>query len=110
MNTTKLRKKSKSQEPSEKLRFTVAPDGKLTAIYDDRMADFLSSGKATIRRASHVEPNPNGDGWIADMSPSGGPVLGPCKLREQALQLERGWLEAKLFTEGRTNEETVSKL
>jgi hypothetical protein len=79
----------------------IEPDGTLIAIYDDDLTS-LFDGKTTITRASHVEPHPDG-GWIADMSPIcdelGIPreVLGPAPLRELALQLERGWLEANLF-------------
>ena len=75
----------------------IAPDGTITTIYDDQLAGLLEEGLASTTRASHVEPNPNGPGWIADMKPVGGPVLGPAPLRELALQLEAGWLEAKLF-------------
>lgn len=82
---------------AEEFTFSITPDGKIKAIYDDRIADFLLSGTTTIKRASHVEPNPDGEGWVADMSPSGGPILGPCILRSQALELERDWLKAKMF-------------
>lgn len=76
----------------------IASDGTITAVYDDQLAGLLEQGKASITRASHVEPNPNGSGWIADMSPMGGLVLGPVPLRELALKLEEGWLGARLFT------------
>lgn len=78
--------------------FAVALDGTITSIYDDALTELIDQGTARITRASHVEPNPNGSGWIADMSPMGGPLLGPAPLRELALQLEVGWLESKLFT------------
>jgi len=87
----------------EEILLRISPDGTTTAIYDDRLADFFATGKSTTERASHVEPGPDG-GWIADMKPIcqklGVPpvILGPCPLRSQALQLERGWLEAMLFT------------
>lgn len=74
----------------------VAPDGSVKAIYDDALAELFAQGEATITRASHVEPHPNG-GWIADMSPSGGGILGPFPLRQDALDAERVWLEEKLF-------------
>jgi hypothetical protein len=60
------------------------------------MVDLLEEGQATIRRASHVEPDPRG-GWTADMSPSNGPKLGPCPLRSTALWWEIQWLNKKLF-------------
>ena len=48
-------------------------------------------GKLQITRASHVEPDSDGN-WWADMGPVGGPVLGPFGTRGEALQAERGWL------------------
>lgn len=99
----------------------IAPNGAITAIYDDDLADFFTIGHATIQRASHIEPVTVGElpwsarvnlpqgidlndlsasaGWCADMQPSGGPILGPFPLRQQALDAERTWLEAKLFGE-----------
>lgn len=74
---------------------SVAPDGTITTIYDDALAELFDQGVVTIRRASHVEPDPTG-GWIADMAPSGGGVLGPFHLRQEALDAEREWLERKL--------------
>jgi hypothetical protein len=79
----------------------VAPDGRIRAIYDDALAELFAQGETTIRRASNVEPHPDG-GWLADMSPSGGPILyGPdgkgFPLRQAALDAERAWLEEKLF-------------
>lgn len=86
--------------PALKLRIGHS---RITAIYDDALVPFFADADCTIERASFVEPGPNG-GWIADMTPIcerlGIPpvVLGPAPLRELALELERGWLEAKLFT------------
>jgi hypothetical protein len=82
----------------------VAPDGRITAIYDDALAELFAQGKVTINRASHVEPTPSGQ-WIADMSPAvkqfniecTNPILGPFDLRQQALDEEHAWLEEKLF-------------
>ena len=71
--------------------------GVIETIYDDRLADFLAAGKTTITRASFVEPDPRG-GWSADLAPSGGPILGPFALREEALAAEKAWLERKMFT------------
>lgn len=44
-------------------------------VYSDELEPLLREGEATVTRASHVEPTPGG-GWLADMSPSGGPVIG----------------------------------
>ncbi len=80
-------------------QFAIAPDGMITAIYDDDLADLLAeASQVKIERASFVEPHPDG-GWFADMAPSGGPVLGPFRLREEALRVERSWLENRLFEE-----------
>lgn len=73
----------------------IDPRGRLTLVYLDRLAELLEHGLATVRRASHVEPGPAG-GWTVDLSPSQGPVLGPYRLRAQALAVEAGWLEARL--------------
>ena len=73
----------------------IEPDGTMRMIYDDEDVELLDAGNATIARASMVEPGPGG--WIADMSLSGGPILPAKRLREDALQAERKWLEASLF-------------
>lgn len=62
-------------------------------IYNDDLAGFNKHGKIEIKRASHVEPDGNGQ-WIADMSPVEGPVLGPFNRRDEALQKEVEWLLA----------------
>jgi hypothetical protein len=48
-------------------------------------------GRLAIRRASHVEPAKSGS-WMADLTPVGGPVLGPFSQRSQALAAEQDWL------------------
>ncbi len=99
----------------------VTDTGDLEFVYHDELADLLKAGDAVVVRASHVEPHPTRGGWLADMRPSGGPVLGcagsewrpthdhglgelpeidmqyigmlaPFELREQALEAEREWL------------------
>jgi len=70
----------------------IATDGTIRAIYSDDLRELLEEGQTTIKRASHVEPCPGG--WSADMSPVGGPVLGPYKTRAQALGREVAWLES----------------
>lgn len=72
------------------IRFRFTGD-QFEAVYDDEIADVLPRlGAYTVQRASHVEPC--GDGWCADLKPRGGPVLGPFRLRSQALAAEREWL------------------
>lgn len=87
------------------------------AIYDDALVDVLPKiGDVSVARASRVEPastvSHGTEGWIADMSPSGGQVLTsdgkggyyeslppfldgrPFKTRAEALAAERAWLRA----------------
>jgi hypothetical protein len=66
--------------------------GGIETIYDETI-DLAPLGSVTIRRASHVEPDAQGR-WTADLSPVGGPVLGPFTLRSAALDAERAWLSA----------------
>ncbi len=73
----------------------VKPDGTVEFIYDDGLRSLLELGHATITRASHVEPTPDGR-WTADLTRRGGQVLGPFTLRQDALDAEREWLEAEL--------------
>jgi hypothetical protein len=55
--------------------------------------DLATLGRTEITRASHVEPDERGR-WLADLSPVGGPVLGPYARRSEALATEVEWLEA----------------
>lgn len=66
-------------------------NGGLSFIYSDALVELLNLGDATVTRASHVEPAAGG--WTADMSPVGGPVLGPFRLRQEALDAEVSWLQ-----------------
>lgn len=98
----------------------IGEDGAVQHVYDDALADlFDGDGEATVTRASHVEPQ--GGGWLADMRPVGGPVLGangegdgvtmwicdqadrhylaPFKARADALAAERRWLDS-YFSKG----------
>jgi hypothetical protein len=92
----------------------VIEGGKARFVYSDELASLAKEG--TVTRASHVEPHPTMPGWLADMRPSGGPILGlvehalnvdpdeawgdswgirslqPFPTREAALDAERAWL------------------
>ena len=70
------------------MRVVIAPDGSARSIYADALRDVYEAlGMLTVRRASHVEPGADGQ-WYADLSPVGGPVLGPYRLRREALDAE----------------------
>jgi len=74
------------------MELVVDPGGTVRYIYAEDI-DLAALGSPVITRASHVEPNQNGS-WTADLSPVGGPILGPYPLRSEALAAERRWLEA----------------
>lgn len=76
------------------MQLAIRPDGTATAIYGEEIA-LDAIGRVEIRRASHVEPAPDG-GWLADLSPVAGPVLGPFTRRSEALAAEVAWLSARL--------------
>jgi hypothetical protein len=74
--------------------------GTITLIYADDLSAIMGEGKVTITRASHVEPVDEFDcfkGWAADLSPVGGPVLGPFKSRAEALAAEVEYLEREVL-------------
>jgi len=73
----------------------IRPDGTLQAIYGEDV-DLGALGAVNVRRASHVEPAANGPGWTADLTPVGGPVLGPFQKRSEALTAEIAWLDTRL--------------
>jgi hypothetical protein len=69
----------------------IRPDGGVRFVYDDALRSLLALGRASLCRASHVEPTPDGR-WTADLGPMDGPVLGPFETRAAALEAERSWL------------------
>ena len=74
----------------------IEPDGSVRYIWTDDLAGLAACGNARITRASHVEPDAEGR-WTADMGPvSPGTVLGPFRLRGEALEAEIAWLESWL--------------
>jgi hypothetical protein len=72
----------------------INPQGQATCLYDEGF-DLSSLGRATLRRASNVEPD-DSSAWWADLSPVNGPRLGPFAKRSQALAAEARWLEERL--------------
>jgi len=83
--------------PLPTVRQLVIKNGQISFIYEDVMRPFLAIGTPVVRRASHVEPTPDGLQWTADMSPSGGPILGPVNTRAKALAAEVKWLREHNF-------------
>jgi len=81
------------------MQLIVEPTGNIRCLYAE-LIDLAALGKSQIRRASFVEPDPNGQ-WWADLAPSGGPKLGPFVCRSQALDAEQTWLErAQILSQG----------
>ena len=78
------------------MQIVVESDGVLRCIYGEEI-DLAALGRPVIRRASHVEPTPDGR-WTADLSPVAGPTLGPFASRSQALEAESRWLERHWLT------------
>lgn len=91
----------------------IDDDGTIRYVYSDEQAAFVGEwlgdeiASQVTTRASHVEPHPTKPGWLADMRPSGGPILGlngtwidpdyadilqPFSTRQIALDAERAWL------------------
>ena len=73
------------------MRILIEPDGSATAIYGEAI-DLTKLGEVAIRRASTVEPDERGRWWV-DLSPVGGPTLGPYLRRSVAIASEVRWLE-----------------
>lgn len=73
------------------MQIAIAADGTTRFIHND-VLDAKALGAASIRRASHVEPNDDLT-WNADLTPVNGPVLGPFPTRGAALEAETLWLE-----------------
>lgn len=74
---------------------SIGLDGVITTVYSDELAPIIVDSESSIRRASHVEPG--NSGWWSDMSPVGGPMLGPYALRSEALSAEVRWLHENIL-------------
>lgn len=75
------------------MNIIISPSGQIRFIYSDDLIGLTQEGSARTRRASRVEPE--GNGWMADLSPVEGPKLGPFVSRGDALGAEVEWLEKK---------------
>ena len=78
------------------MTLTIDTEGNCRALYSEEF-DLVALGPATITRASHVEPVAAGCGWVADMSPVAGPLLGPFAKRSEALRAEVAWIERNVL-------------
>ena len=72
------------------IELLMTTHGIVRAVYTE-VIPIQVLGQVQIQRASHVEPDAAGH-WWADLSPSGGPYLGPFTYRSEALQAEHNWL------------------
>jgi hypothetical protein len=80
----------------------VRPNGTAQCLYSDDIA-LKNLGALDIKRASHVEPDPEKPGyWYADLSPVGGPRLDGFVSRAAALAAEDAWLNEKMRDENVT--------
>ncbi len=74
------------------IELIVTSAGCVRCVYNESI-DLAKLGAMGVRRGSHVEPNKYGQ-WTADLSPVGGPVLGPFLRRSEALDAEVRWLQS----------------
>lgn len=74
------------------MELVISPAGIVRCIYGEDL-DLHALGPPQIRRASSVEPDERGN-WWADLSPVGGPRLGPFRHRGNAVIAEVAWLSA----------------
>lgn len=86
---------------TETIELTIDGSGRVSAIWDDALADLAELGECRVKRASHIEWD--GTGWSADLSPVGGPVLESYRRRRDALAAEHDWLLANWRPELCTN-------
>ena len=80
------------------MQLLIDGQGQVRCLYGE-LIDLRLLGAASIRRASHVEPDEAGR-WWADLAPVGGPKLGPFPRRSEALQAEVAWLDQFLLGSG----------
>jgi hypothetical protein len=73
------------------MQLMIEMGGTVHCVYAEAI-DLSALGTPSIRRASHVEPDEQGQ-WWADLSPVDGPRLGPFPSRSLALHAERAWLD-----------------
>lgn len=77
------------------MQMVISPLGQVHCLYTEAL-ELAAVGLLAIRRASHVEPDAEGQ-WWADLSPVNGPRLGPYRQRSEALTAEQTWLESNIL-------------
>jgi hypothetical protein len=73
------------------MQILIDRQGTMRCLYAE-LIDLRVLGSLSIERASFVEPDDQGR-WWADLTPVGGPALGPFQQRSDALSSENCWLE-----------------
>ena len=86
------------------MQLVIDPSGGVQCLYDETLP-LAELGRLTIARGSQVEPTEAGH-WTADLSPVGGPLLGPFATRSTALDAEREWLEQHWLGHGHDTDES----
>ena len=69
----------------------VDEQGRLSFVHRDELSPLLTLGTPDVRRASVV--NWTAAGWVSNLSPVCGPMLGPFPTRAGAVAAEVAWLE-----------------
>lgn len=72
------------------MELVIYPTGEITTLYAE-VLDLAALGSVNIARASHVEPDDQGQWWAHVIE---GPCLGPFPRRSEALAAEVAWLTA----------------
>lgn len=72
------------------MQVRIGSDGAVSAVHADDLVPVLAAvGVCSVRRASNVEPTPDGR-WLAEIVD--GPRLGPFSRRDEAIAAEVAWL------------------
>ena len=74
------------------MQLVVTPAAR-SAACTPRRSTWRRSAASRSPAPATSSPTPDGR-WTADMTPVGGPVLGPFDRRSEALEAEHAWLEA----------------
>jgi hypothetical protein len=86
------------------MQLVIDQAGTVRCVYAEDI-DLASLGTPFIRRASHVEPDDQGQ-WWSDLAPVGGPRLGPFPSRTPALDAELDWLSEHWLPDRQANPTT----